>query len=404
MASSVEAYNKAYGEQIYSRILSNRKVSKKNKEYIKQHMTRIKAQDLDSKSIIRHMYSLEMLLKGVRYKDLKKVKREDIEKAVAELNSGSYSEETRNHFYAVWKKFYKDMIGDGLQYPLFIAWLRPSHKEKKKLIPEELLSDEEITRLSAAADNLRDKLFVQLLAETGCRISEILALRKKDILLDDERPKIKVTGKTGYRAVHILSSIPMMANYLDLQKNLKEENIIWRQIGVHTNDGEPISYAAARKLLRVLAKKAGIKKRVNPHSFRKSAASMQAHFLSNQELRARFGWVPSSNVVDDYIAEREEDVGDAYMRGNGIDTKPKAAAKPKAHSCPRCGYINAIDNQNFCGRCGQALDLATTLNEERLQKMVNKSAVNRDYLIELVNSAVEERLEREAKDKKKQTQ
>jgi len=66
---------------------------------------------------------------------------------------------------------------------------------------------------------------VQLLAETGCRISEILALRKKDILLNDERPKIKVTGKTGYRAVHILSSIPMMANYLDLQKNLKEEKL-----------------------------------------------------------------------------------------------------------------------------------------------------------------------------------
>ena len=96
-------------------------MSKKNKEYIKQHMTRIKAQGLDSKSIIRHMYSSEMLLKGVRYKDLKKVKREEIEKAVAELNSGSYSEETRNHFYAIWKKFYKDMIGDGLQYPLFIA-------------------------------------------------------------------------------------------------------------------------------------------------------------------------------------------------------------------------------------------------------------------------------------------
>jgi len=120
---------------------------------------------------------------------------------------------------------------------------------------------------------------------------------------------------------------------------------------------------------------------------------MQAHFLSNQELRARFGWVPSSNVVDDYIAEGEEDVGDAYMSGNGIDTKPKAAAKPKAHSCPRCGYINAIDNQNFCGRCGQALDLATTLNEERLQKMAVKSAVDPEYLSKLVDAAVEERLD-----------
>ena len=43
------------------------------------------------------------------------------------------------------------------------------------------LEPEEVKRLIETADNLRDKLMIQLLFSTGCRISELLGLTLDDI-------------------------------------------------------------------------------------------------------------------------------------------------------------------------------------------------------------------------------
>ncbi|MCL4379423.1 MAG: hypothetical protein M1160_02130 [Candidatus Marsarchaeota archaeon] len=59
---------------------------------------------------------------------------------------------------------------------------------------------------------------------------------------------------------------------------------------------------------------------------------------------------------------------------------------------PKYQYADNGVAMLHCGRCGSALDGQTALKEEGLQKMAAKNAVNSEYLAQLVDAAVEEKL------------
>ena len=351
-----------YSERLCKELMSNPKLSKANRAYIEQHITHIKAQALNVRSVVRHLYGLEKLLEGVGYdKDLKTANRAEIEKAAAKVMTDPkhYSEETLAHFFAVWKVFYKWLLGEGLYYPPCVASLRTTAKNKKKLIPEDLLTEEEVFMMLEAAKDLRDKFFLSLIYETGCRIGEIMYVRKKDLDLMSQPAKVVVTGKTGWRKIPIILSVPLAAEYLNKIKDLKDDQPIWVQIGTSKNKGEPMTYDGARKVLRILAERAGITKRVNPHSFRKARASHLANILSDQQLRAYFGWDPASDMANVYIKLSGKDLDNAYMKANGLEVKEnKIRPLLKIKECLRCKFPNSMDS-GYCTRCGTPLDTKT---------------------------------------------
>ena len=173
-------------------VLGDHRLGTTNRMYIEQHLTHLRAESLDVRSVIRHLYGLKKLLETSEYpKDLHKLTRQDIEKAVAKVNAQNYSDETRLHFFGVWKSFYKWGMGEGLYYPPCVAWLKLTNKNKKKLLPEDILERADIDKMLNATTSLRDKLFIYLLFETGCRISELLYLRKKDCKLDTQPPAVR---------------------------------------------------------------------------------------------------------------------------------------------------------------------------------------------------------------------
>ena len=67
-------------------------------------------------------------------------------------------------------------------------------------MPEAYLTPEDVERLENATTNLRDRLLIHLLFDTGCRISEALALEPKDI--DLNRSTITIQ--------HLKSSVRLM--------------------------------------------------------------------------------------------------------------------------------------------------------------------------------------------------
>ncbi len=372
---------------LYNEIMTDKRVSAINKKYIEQHITHLKAESLDVRSIIRHLYGLKKLLESLNYiKDLKKVDRLAIEKAVAEVNTQHYSDETRLHFFGVWKSFYRWLMGEGLYYPPFIAWLKLTNKNKKKLMPDDILTEQEVMKMLDAATAMRDKVFLILLYESGARISEIMGLQKKHIDLESQPPQIMITGKTGWRRVPILLSVSWLSNYLNMEKNLREDEVIWRTLSTNCDRNGPMSYASARNMLKAIAAAAKIEKPVNPHSFRKARASHLANRLSDQQLKAFFGWVPHSDVVDHYIAINPQTLNNAYMKINGLEVREeKKELTLKIKDCPRCKFANSID-LSFCGRCG------TPLSVELMIEAQNKEANMKEAIAEALKDpkAIEE--------------
>lgn len=60
------------------------------------------------------------------------------------------------------------------EFPEEVRWIKPSCK-KKRMLPEALITGEELKKLAEAAENLRDRAIVLVDYESGGRIGEVLS-------------------------------------------------------------------------------------------------------------------------------------------------------------------------------------------------------------------------------------
>ena len=220
---------------------------------------------------IKYLILLSQLSKMLKT-GLKNAKKGKIKDVVVKIEQSKYSEWSKKDFKVAIKCFYK-WLGGGEDYPENVRWIRANVRNAKHKLPEELLTEDEVKALSDQAEHPRDKALVQVLYESGCRIAELLTLRIRNVSFDDYGAILRVSGKTGDRRVRIVASAPTLASWLDIHpKRNDSECPLWLSRASRTKL-LPFNYSTANVLLRRLAKKAGIRKRVNPHLFRHSRAT-----------------------------------------------------------------------------------------------------------------------------------
>ena len=353
--------------------INSRKMPEQNKKAIGAWINFLRARGLHQRTIIKNLYCMSCFLEDVQPKvQLKTATREDIEAAMAKLEGSDYSTKTKSNIKVVVKSFYKHYLGEDSFYPKQIAWVKSAGAKNKKMLPEDILTEEEILKMIEAAGNLRDKAIIALLYDSGIRVGELLSLKKKSAELNSEPGHIVVDGKTGMRKIPILFSAPYLSNYLELVKGKKPDEYLWTGIGSWTSTNRLVDGAAIRKLLRNAAKKAGIEKRIYPHLFRHSRATYYANRLTEQQLKALFGWTGDSRMVSTYVHMSGRDIDDAVMQTYGKRPKEMAAPVLTERICPRCRYANGIDFLH-CKRCGAALETGTLMKEEQVANSLKES-------------------------------
>jgi integrase len=141
----------------------------------------------------------------------------------------------------------------------------------------ETLSREEVDRLEDAAETERDKLIVRLLADTGMRLGELLALRPRDIRVEGQRHVIMVQGKGDReRLVPITPGFARrLRRFADRSRSDARGDRIFITLRRGRSSGkfDPITKSAVEQMIRAMAEKAGISKRVYPHLLRHSFAT-----------------------------------------------------------------------------------------------------------------------------------
>jgi integrase len=122
--------------------------------------------------------------------------------------------------------------------------------------------------MANATDNLRDRAFILFLYESGARIGEIMSIQLKHFEPDKYGAKVLIPkGKTGPRKIRIIASAPAISNWLSNHPDRKNKlSLLFCGISNYKR-GEDIVYQNYRKMLRKMAKRAGIDKPVNPHHF-----------------------------------------------------------------------------------------------------------------------------------------
>jgi integrase len=128
-------------------------------------------------------------------KNFKECNKEDIIKLVEEIERRDYSEWTKYDYKVILRKFFK-RLRQSENYPEEVKWIK-ARRKNNRILPEELLTQDEIERLASVAENFRDRAFVLVLYESGCRIGELLSLKVKNVEFDDYGAILLVAGKPG---------------------------------------------------------------------------------------------------------------------------------------------------------------------------------------------------------------
>jgi integrase/recombinase XerD len=155
---------------------------------------------------------------------------------------------------------------------------RPIAPNKGKTYPAEPLTPAEVQAIisqcsAKAPTGIRNRALLTLLYRSGLRISEILSLRPSDVNLAKHSVRLLDTksGKPQTRGFHP-SADDALARWIDTRRELAARNGWPNGKLFCCLDGTPVSDDYVRVLLRRLAAKAGIDKRVHPHGLRHTFA------------------------------------------------------------------------------------------------------------------------------------
>ena len=361
-------------------------ISERNKELVLRFKDYLFIQGISIPRIIRYVSTFVIFSKKMGV-DFDKATKEDIERLLSFIQQNNYSPHTRQTYKCFIKRFYKWLLGEDKNYPELVSWIKIGIKESELTKPceDEMLTEEDIIKVINAADNLRDKAFVAMLFETGSRIGELLTLQIFNVDFDENGALVTLKGKTGTRRIRIVWSTRYLMNWLETHP-LKNDNKspLWIGLG-YRNRKSFIKYDGARKVLRILFKKAEIKKRNNPHIFRHSKATLMARYLTEFQMNQYFGWKQGSDMPATYVHMSSRDLDDAIFNMNGIKSIKKEEAPMKPKKCPRCETINKPDSK-YCYKCAAFLDITEMINKENEKRIKNEQEQKGNDMMSLILS------------------
>ena len=192
-----------------------------------------------------------------KYLDSKKSARDYL---LLLINSNKSDETVRATGFAI--KFYLKMLKRGSHEIDTVLQDLPNVKREKKL--PVILSREEIDRMIFTTNNLNHRLIIQVGYSAGLRSSEIINLNWSDI--DFDRGIIHIKRAKGKKDRVVILSSKVKGGLLDLKENRQGYVFI-------TTRGNKYTQRTIQKIIENTAKKAGIKKKISPHTLRHSFAT-----------------------------------------------------------------------------------------------------------------------------------
>jgi len=153
-----------------------------NKKIIFEFYEYLVAEGLGKGRIAKYLYHL-LKISGWMNKSFRRANRGDVIKLVQVIENQSYTAHTKHDYKIVIKRFFK-WLRDSDKYPYEVDWIKTTIKETNSIIPEELLTEEEIKSLIDAAKHPRNKAMVAFLYESGCRVGELLSLQIRHVVFD----------------------------------------------------------------------------------------------------------------------------------------------------------------------------------------------------------------------------
>ena len=249
-----------------------------------------------------------------------------------------------------------------------------SERERQEIrLRDKIITPEELNALLRVAEHPRTKALIAVAYETGARPHELLSLRLRDVVFHREYALLRLTGKTGERAVPIIRSLPYLQAWLAVHPGKEDPDaplfcIVWR------GRVKSITVEAFTRALKRLSKRANLARRIHPYMFRHTRLTELAERgLTEYQLKQFAGWTPGSKMAERYIRMGRHAGLRAVLETEGVvkpeETKP-SPPRLRTIRCPRCGYENMAD-ATYCARCGLCLSEHKAIETATLVAQLN---------------------------------
>lgn len=367
--SLLESLKKGKRYDQYSKTWVSVNILPKNVDYLFKFYDFLVAEGLSHGRIKHYMGIMRQLTEEVN-KNWKTVTKEDIEKLFANVEKRNLSAHTKQYYRVSIRKFIKwlkDWNDPVMKYPPEVAWLKTSIKkseEPEPLTEADLLTREDVDKMLSASSSPRERAYIMASFESGCRPTEIISLKVKNVEFKKEGVVFRIRrGKTGTRNIILVDSEPYLAEWKAVHPRNEPNAYFWlpdRSIETRAVSENILpTYESFAAIIKKLAHKAGLKKRIYPYLFRHSHMTWLAkEGFSTFEMEQRAGWVLGrSKMAHKYVHLGSNTANDAYLKKKGVikDKKKEEEERPVKVTCNRCSTENTPD-RTTCRKCGFLLD------------------------------------------------
>lgn len=355
--------------------LESAPTSQINKDKIKGFVMNCRTEKLAKSTITNYLNLLTRMtarLKETGFnKNLDEMEQNDFDKLQLHLEDVKKicAGEIRN-YKKVTKKFFS-WLGNG-EPPKWVSKIKLENIDST-VQPSDILTQADIDKLLAACRHPRNKAFIAVMLDSGMRVGALASTRVKNVEINQygailyisktsrskktTAPKgIPITWSTGYLnqwlAVHPMKDDP--------------EAPLWTTLN---EPYQAMSYKTIRATIQNIAESAGIKKRVNPHSFRhKAITSWILDGLNEQEVKHRAGWSRGSmQMMKIYANFTDNEINDRIFERYGLKTDEKRQIT--LDKCPRCNNVLKPADR-FCSQCSLVLDKGIAKNIDEKTRAV----------------------------------
>lgn len=282
----------------------------------------------------------------------------DIHEGISDLltkkspDGKTLSQNTLYDTVSIFKPFYSWMIDEGytsIPEKKLRAIKRPPIDKMTKTA-DDLLSPDEIGAIISACTNSRDRALIHVLYEGGFRIGEIGHLRWGDIKFDDGGAVVNVDFKTGKpRYIRLVMAKQVLATWKKDHPDARADAYVFLD-----RSGAPVNYYAILKQLQRIVKRAGITKRVTPHTFRHSRIThlIKEGKMGESVIKLIMWGSTDTDMFSTYLHLTGGDIDRQINEAYGlVDKKAPREKRLEPIQCPQCKEINS-PTAKFCAECG----------------------------------------------------
>lgn len=198
-------------------------------------------------------------------KTLDQISKKDIRLFLEYLSEKNKAGSTMNVYHMALRFLFENVLEKRM-------WIDIKYSKTPKRLPE-FLTKEETKKLIDSIVNFKHQLMICLMYSAGLRVSELLNLKVKDLVLENGYGYVR-NGKGGKDRIIIVSKnlIPAVRKLIKNEK-LVEENYLFQS----NRDGK-YSARTIQQIIKKAIKISGIKKNIHPHTLRHSFAT---HLIDN---------------------------------------------------------------------------------------------------------------------------